>query len=67
MTEPLPEQQKTTLIVRSPLSEDGSISIYFSSRDGRLMNQDEWYHLKELIELANRVREAAGARPDRLA
>jgi len=55
MTEPLPEQQKTLLIVRSPLSEDGSISIYFSSRDGRLMSQEEWWHLKELVELANRM------------
>src|ERR1700690_4329403 len=55
MTEPLPEQQKTTLIVRSPLSEDGSISIYFSSRDGRLMSQEEWWHLKELVELGNRM------------
>ena len=55
MTEPLPEQQKTMLIVRSPLSEEGFISIYFSSRDGRLMNQDEWWHLKELVELTNRM------------
>jgi hypothetical protein len=55
MTEPFPEQQKTMLIVRSPLSEDGSISIYFSSRDGRLMSQEEWWHLKELVELANRM------------
>jgi hypothetical protein len=55
MTEPLPEQQKTMLIVRSPLSEDGFISIYFSSRDGRLMRQDEWWHLKELIELTNKM------------
>jgi hypothetical protein len=55
MPEPLPEQQKTMLIVRSPLSEDGVISIYFSSRDGRLMNQEEWWHLQELIELTNKM------------
>ena len=55
MPEPLPEQQKTMLIVRSPLSEDGVISIYFSSRDGRLMSQEEWWHLQELIELTNKM------------
>jgi hypothetical protein len=55
MSEPLPEQQKTMLVIRSPLSEDGSISIYFSSREGRLMNQDEWSHLKDVVELANRM------------
>jgi hypothetical protein len=55
MTEPLPEQQKTQLVIRSPLSEDGFISIYFSSRDGRLMDDAEWTHLTELIELTNRV------------
>ena len=55
MTEPLPDQQKTMLIVRAPLSEDGVVSIYFSSRDGRLMNQEEWWHLKELVELTNRM------------
>jgi len=55
MTEPLPEQQKTMLIVRSPLSEDGFISIYFSSREGRLMNQEEWWNLKELVELTNKM------------
>jgi hypothetical protein len=55
MTEPLPEQQKTQLVIRSPLSEDGFVSIYFSSRDGRLMDDAEWSHLKELIEMTNRV------------
>ena len=55
MTELLPEQQKAMLIVRSPLSEDGFISIYFSSRDGRLMNQEEWWNLKELVELTNKM------------
>lgn len=55
MTEPLPEQQKTQLVIRSPLSEDGFVSIYFSSRDGRLMDDAEWSHLKELIELTNRM------------
>jgi hypothetical protein len=55
MPEPLPELQKTQLIVRSPLSTDGFVSIYFSSADGRLMSEEEWWNLKQLIELANRV------------
>ena len=55
MSEPLPEQQKTMLVIRSPLSEDGFVSIYFSSRDGRLMNQEEWYNLRDLVELTNKM------------
>jgi hypothetical protein len=55
MPEPLPEHQKTQLIIRSPLSADGFVSIYFSSPDGRLMDEDEWWNLKQLIELANKV------------
>jgi hypothetical protein len=55
MPEQLPELQKTQLIVRSPLSTDGFVSIYFSSPDGRLMSEEEWWNLKQLIELANRV------------
>jgi hypothetical protein len=55
MPEPLPEQQKTQLIVRSPLSTDGFVSIYFSSPEGRLMSEDEWWNLRQLIELTNKV------------
>ena len=55
MPEPLPEQQKTQLVVRSPLSMDGFISIYFSSPEGRLMNEEEWWNLRQLIELTNKV------------
>jgi hypothetical protein len=55
MPEPLPEHQKTQLIIRSPLSADGFVSIYFSSPEGRLMDEDEWWNLKQLIELANKV------------
>jgi hypothetical protein len=55
MSEPLPEQQKTQLIVRSPLSTDGFVSIYFSSPDGRQMSEEEWWNLRQLIELTNRV------------
>jgi hypothetical protein len=53
--EPLPDHQKTQLIVRSPLSTEGFVSIYFSSPDGRLMSEEEWWNLKQLIELTNRV------------
>ena len=40
MPQQLMEQQKTQLVVRSPLSVDGFVSIYFSSPDGRLLNED---------------------------
>jgi hypothetical protein len=55
MSEQLPEQQKTLLVIRSPLSEDGFVSIYFSSRDGRLMSEEEWWNLRQLIELTNKL------------
>ena len=55
MPESLPEQQKTQLLIRSPLSVEGFVSIYFSSPDGRLMNEEEWWNLKQLIELANKM------------
>jgi hypothetical protein len=55
MTEPLPEQQTSVLVLRAPLSEDGFVSIYFSSRDGRLMSLPEWSHLKQLIELTSKM------------
>jgi len=55
MPEPLPEHEKTQLIVRAPLSTEGGVAIYFSSPDGRLMSEEEWWNLKQLIELTNRV------------
>jgi hypothetical protein len=55
MPEALPEHQKTQLIVRSPISTEGFVSIYFSSPDGRLMSEEEWWNLKQLIELTNKV------------
>jgi hypothetical protein len=55
MPEALPEHQKTQLIVRSPLSTEGFVSIYFSSPEGRLMSEEEWWNLKQLIELTNKV------------
>ena len=55
MPEPQLEQQKTQLIVRSPVSTEGFISIYFSSPEGRLMSEEEWWNLRQLIELTNKV------------
>jgi hypothetical protein len=55
MTEPLPEHQTPLLVIRAPLSEDGFVSIYFSTPDGRLMTWAEWWHLKQLIELTSKT------------
>ena len=57
-------EQKSILVVRAPLSSDGFVSIHFSSADGRLMNDREWWHLKQVIELASRafVKEEKGTR-----
>jgi hypothetical protein len=67
MTDVLPENQKPLLVLRAPLSDDGVVSIYFSSQDGRLMGLSEWSHLKLLIEIVNKMcvtqQEAEKARP----
>ena len=55
MLEPPLEQQKAQLIVRFPLSTDGFVSIFYSSPDGRLMSEEEWWNLRQLIELTNKV------------
>ena len=55
MAEPLPEQLKAQLVIRAPLSEDGFVSLYFSSPAGRLMTDQEWWNLRQLIELTNKV------------
>ena len=55
MTEPLQEQQTSVLVLRAPLSEDGFVSIYFSSQDGRTMSLSEWSNLKQFIELTSKV------------
>jgi hypothetical protein len=46
-------EQKNVLIIRAPLSENGYASIYFSSSDGRPMNEREWWNLKQVVELAS--------------
>ena len=48
-------EQKNSLIIRVPLSSDGYVSIYFSSNDGRQMSEREWWHLKQVIELASKA------------
>ena len=48
-------EQKSVLVIRAPLSEDGWVSIYFSSNDGRQMSEREWWHLKQVVELASRA------------
>jgi hypothetical protein len=48
-------EQKSVLIIRAPLSEDSFASIYFSSTDGRLMSEREWWNLKQVVELASKV------------
>jgi hypothetical protein len=66
MSEQLPEQQKTLLVIRSPLSEDGFVSIYFSSRDGRLMNEEVEPETADRIDEQS-LRQAAGARASSVA
>ena len=55
MSDLLPENQKPLLVLRAPLSDDGVVSIYFSSQDGRLMGLSEWSHLKLLIEIISKM------------
>ena len=48
-------EQKSILVIRAPLSEEGYASIHFSSNDGRLMTESEWWHLKQVVELASKA------------
>ncbi|HXA76772.1 MAG TPA: hypothetical protein VNV41_06525 [Candidatus Acidoferrales bacterium] len=48
-------EMKNNLVIRVPLSTDGYVSIYFASNDGRLMGEREWWHLKQVVELASAV------------
>jgi hypothetical protein len=50
----LPEL-KSSLVIRVPVSTDGYVSIYFASNDGRLMQEREWWHLKQVVELASKI------------
>ena len=55
MTENQIPELKNCLVIRVPLSADGYVSIYFASADGRLMGEREWWHLKQVVELASTV------------
>ncbi|MGB2887680.1 MAG: hypothetical protein WBC04_08300 [Candidatus Acidiferrales bacterium] len=55
MTDTQSSEQKTVLVIRSQLSVDGYVSIYFSSRDGRILNEREWRNLKQVVEVASQV------------
>jgi hypothetical protein len=48
-------EQKSNLVIRVPLSADGFASIYFSSSDGRAMSEREWWHLRQVVELASKA------------
>jgi hypothetical protein len=48
-------EQKSNLVIRVPLSADGYASIYFSSNDGRPMSEREWWHLRQVVELASKA------------
>jgi hypothetical protein len=48
-------EQKSSLVIRVPLSADGYASIYFSSNDGRVMTEREWWHLRQVVELASKA------------
>ena len=55
MTENQLPEPKNSLVIRVPVSADGYVSIYFTSKDGRLMGEREWWHLKQVVELASEV------------
>ena len=55
MTENQFPEPKSSLLIRVPVSADGYVSIYFTSKDGRLMGEREWWHLKQVVELASAV------------
>jgi hypothetical protein len=55
MAEQAAEKREPQLIIRAPLSDDSFVSIYFSSSDGRYMSEREWWHLKQVVELASKV------------
>jgi hypothetical protein len=48
-------ESKTNLVIRVPVSVDGYVSIYFTSKDARVMRESEWWHLKQVVELASKV------------
>lgn len=55
MTENQSLEQKSNLVIRVPVSANGYVSIYYVSADGKQMNDREWWHLKQVVELASKV------------
>jgi hypothetical protein len=51
----LSAKREPLLVVRAPLSENSFVTIYFSSSDGRLMSEREWWHLKQLVEVVSKI------------
>src|ERR1700722_11599780 len=58
-------EQKSTLVIRVPLSEESYASIYFSNHEGRPMNAREWWHLKQVVELASHAFSTPEDKPKR--
>ncbi len=48
-------EQKSSLVIRVPLSANSYASIYYASSDGAQMSEREWWHLKQVVELASKV------------
>jgi hypothetical protein len=48
-------EQKSSLVIRVPLSANSYASIYYASSDGAPMSEREWWHLKQVVELASKV------------
>jgi hypothetical protein len=55
VTENQSTDQKSNLIIRVPVSANGYASLYYSSSDAKQMSEREWWHLKQVIELASKI------------
>ncbi|HXN73722.1 MAG TPA: hypothetical protein VN861_14345 [Candidatus Acidoferrales bacterium] len=55
MTENQAVEQKSRLVIRVPVSENGYVSIYFSNEEGTQMSEREWWHLRQVVEMASKV------------
>ncbi|HXN99483.1 MAG TPA: hypothetical protein VN881_10450 [Candidatus Acidoferrales bacterium] len=55
MTENQLTEQKSHLVIRVPVSANGFVSIYFSNSDGTQMTEREWWHLRQVVEMASKV------------
>ena len=62
VTENQSPEPKTSLVIRVPVSVDGYVSVYFTSKDARLMRESEWGHLKQVVDLASTVCEKSEER-----